>query len=133
MTKVQHFSGIDISKMSFNVCINENNKYRMKKFTYTEEGMSDSLLFFPIGSTCIMESTGTYHCRLAYFLYSNGFNVCVVNPLSVKRFSQALMLRTKTDKTDSKMLVEYGNHFQPKLWKPKADHFVELQQLINME
>ena len=133
MTKVQHFSGIDISKMSFNVCVYENGKYRMKKFTYTEEGMKNSLLFFPNDSTCIMESTGTYHCSLAYFLYSNGIKVCVVNPLSVKRFSQALMLRTKTDKADSKMLIEYGIHFQPKLWKPKADHFVELQQLINMK
>ena len=113
MTKVQLFSGIDISKKSFNVCVYENDKYRMKKFAYTEEGMKDSLQFFPIGSTCIMESTCTYHCRLAYFLYSSGFDVCVVNPLSVKRFSQALMLRTKTDKADSKMLIEYGLIFNP--------------------
>jgi transposase len=53
-----------------------------------------------------MESTGTYHLHPATFLHDRGIGVSVVNPLSVKRFSQALMLRTKTDKADSLLPVE---------------------------
>ena len=43
------------------------------------------------------------------------------------------MVRAKTDKADSKLLVEYGKHFEPKLWKPKDDCYVELQQLLNLQ
>ena len=45
-----------------------------------------------------MEATGVYHLRLAYALNKIGVFVSVVNPLSVKNFSRAVMCRTKTDK-----------------------------------
>ena len=135
MTKVQQFSGIDTSKKSFDVAIKESGKYKFKKFSYTEEGLQACLDFLPEGTHCIVESTGTYHCRLAYFLFEHGIKLSVVNPLSVKRFSQALMMRTKTDKADSKLLVEYGKHFHSKLklWQPKGDCYIELQQLFNYQ
>jgi transposase len=132
MTKVLNFSGIDVSKQSFDVCCEISGKSVSKKFSYTEEGMASFLQFLPEDTHCIMESTGTYHCRLSYFLYEHGIAVSVVNPLSVKRFSQALMLRTKTDRADSRMLIAYGKVFQPKCWKPKEAHYVELQQLIRL-
>lgn len=130
MTKIQHFSGIDISKMNFEVRIDEQGS---KQFAYTEEGMEECLSVLPPDTHCIMEATGTYHCRLAYFLYEHGVKVSVVNPLSVKRLSQVLMLRTKTDKADSKLLIEYGKRLTLELWKPKEDCYVELQQLINLQ
>lgn len=43
-----------------------------------------------------MEATGVYHLRLAYALNKIGVFVSVVNPLSVKNFSRAVMCRTKT-------------------------------------
>ena len=132
MTKVQNFSGIDISKNSFNVCVEHEGKLHHKKFVYTDDGMFNCLCFLPTGVHCVMESTGTYHCRLAYFLHRHGVPVSVVNPLSVKRFSQSLQLRAKTDKADSQMLLAYGKMFTPKLWRPKPDGYVELQQLIGL-
>lgn len=133
MTKVQQFSGIDISKKKFNTTVLENNKYKMKEFLYTEEGMTAYYSSLESDTHCIMESTGTYHCRLAYFLYERGVKVSVVNPLQVKRYAQTLMLRTKTDKADSKLLAEFGKTFEPELWKPKEDYCVELQQLIKYQ
>jgi transposase len=134
MTKVQIFSGIDISKNSFNVCVKgEGRAPKQKKFPYTAEGMAACLAYIPRQSVCIMESTGTYHCRLAYFLFDAGRRLCVVNPLSVKRYAQALMLRTKTDKADSHMLAEYGRMLHPAPWKPQKEHYVELRQLINLQ
>ena len=131
MAKIQLFSGIDISKESFNISIEGERK--SKKFSYTEEGMEAYYSLLPTDVHCVMESTGTYHCRLAYFLYERGVKVSVANPLSVKRFSQALMLRTKTDKADSMLLIEYGKHFEPPLWKPKEDCYIEIQQLLNFQ
>lgn len=133
MTKVQNFSGIDISKNSFDVCLEHEGRYRHKKFSYTEEGMESCVKFITPDTHCIMESTGTYHCRLAHFLHTRGITVSVVNPLSVKRFAQALMLRSKTDSADSRMLAMYGRKFTPAPWLPKKDYCIELQQLINLQ
>ena len=55
-----------------------------------------------------------------------------MNPLSVKRFSQALMLRAKTDKADSRPLKQYGEQFHPGSRKPKAAIRVEMQQLLRV-
>jgi hypothetical protein len=35
MTKIQNFTGIDVSKKSFDVSYREKGKVRTKKFTYT--------------------------------------------------------------------------------------------------
>ena len=84
MAKVQQFSGIDTSKNSFDVAFEESSKYKMMQFPYTEERMEACLTFLPKGTHCIIESTGTYHCRLAYFLFEHGVKLSVVNPFSVK-------------------------------------------------
>lgn len=133
MTKVEQFSGIDISKNSFDVCIELDGQFKSKKFDYTPEGMNRCAEFLPSGTHCIMEATGTYHCRLACFLYEKGIPVSVVNPLSVKRHTQSLMIRTKTDRADSRMLISYGKAFSPQPWQPRKEYCVELQQLTGLQ
>jgi transposase len=80
-----------------------------------------------------MESTGVYHLRLAHALHEAGIALSVVNPLSVKRFIQSKMHRTKTDKSDAVMLVEYGRIMEPALWAPDAAHYTQAQQLMNIQ
>lgn len=133
MAKLMNLSGIDISKDSFDSCIEEKNVVKVKKHVYDESGMREYLRRLPENCHCIMESTGIYHLRLSYFLHQHGVKVSIVNPLSVKRFSQALMLRTKTDKSDCRLLMEYGKHFELKLWQPSESYFIELQQLLNFQ
>ena len=132
MTNIVNYSGIDISKNKFDVSIEQAGSILSKSFSYTSDGMESFLSYLPSGCHCIVESTGTYHSRLASFLYLSGIAVSVVNPLSVKRFSQALMLRTKTDKADSRLLVKYGRHFSPALWTPPAEYQVCLRQLLKL-
>jgi transposase len=133
MTKIiENFTGIDVSKKSFNVAIEKNGKIQSKEFLYTAEGMKSCLGFIPAQSRCIIESTGTYHCRLACYLTDNNISVSVVNPLSVKRFAQALMSRTKTDKADCRMLIEYGKHFDVKQWQPQESVYIQMRQLLNL-
>jgi hypothetical protein len=133
MTKIiKNFTGIDVSKGSFNVSIEKDGKIQSKQFLYTPAGLQSCLGFIPSESRCIIESTGTYHCRLCCYLTANNVKVSIVNPLSVKRFAQALMLRTKTDKADSKMLIEYGKHFDLPVWQPQESCYVQMHQLINL-
>lgn len=133
MANVANFSGIDISKRSFDVCVFRAGREQVRKFAYTEEGAESLLGFLPEKTTCVMESTGTYHIRLACFLVSRGVRVCVVNPLSVRRYSQSLMRRTKTDRSDSRLLRSYGEMYNPAEWVPRKSSYVELQQLLRYQ
>ena len=58
----------------------------------------------------VMEATGSYHIKLASYLFDKSCLVSVVNPLVIKRFSQMRLIRAKTDRKDAIMIYEYG-HF----------------------
>lgn len=133
MTKVSKKNGIDISKESFDVACIEAGKMKTHKYAYTVLDIKKFISTLDTEAHCVMESTGIYHLRLAHALYEAGIPVSVVNPLSVKRFIQSKMHRTKTDKSDAMMLVEYGMIMEPVLWKPDAAHYTQAQQLLNIQ
>lgn len=131
MKKSKNYVGIDISKLSFDVAIcNSENKYKYYKFTNNEDGFSSLLhLLDRLESICVMEASGPYYLKLATFLSNNDFNVCVINPLIIRRFSQMRMSRTKTDKKDAMLIAEYGKTQEPDFWQPETDYVLELKQM----
>ena len=133
MTKIIQKVGIDISKENFDVAYIENEKMRTKKYSYTAADIKQFIASLSVGSQCVMEATGIYHLRLAHALYDAGIGLSVVNPLSVKRFIQSKLHRTKTDKSDAIMLEEYGRIMEPDLWKPDPSHYTQAQQLLSIQ
>ena len=130
MTNVNKIIGIDISKEKFDVCFSfQPCGYSSKNYAYNAEGIKSFLKNVPSDSVCIMEATGVYHLRLAYALNKLGVFVSVVNPLSVKNFSRAIMCRTKTDKADARLLVDYARRMELTEWKPTPDNYIRIQQI----
>ena len=131
MTKVKQFVGIDISKLTFDVGIplDKEGKYRHSKYDNNAPGFLDFKKCLPLDSVCVMEASGPYYMPLANYLYKEGIEVRVVNPLAVKHFSRMRMTRAKTDKKDASLIAEYAKSENPPIWKPKAEHLIELQQL----
>jgi len=86
----------------------------------------------PDNSWCLMESTGNYGYCLADYLYGSEIRVSVVNPLSVKRFGQMKMSRTKTDKKDAKLICEYAKIADLPIYKPASNEQNDLRQLITV-
>lgn len=132
MKKSNNYVGIDISKLTFDVAIcNQDNKYKHHKFSNNEEGFN---LFLELLNTsediCVMEASGVYYLKLATFLSDRGIAVSVINPLIIRRFSQMRMSRAKTDKKDAMLIAEYGKTQQPDLWQSEADHVLELKQMF---
>lgn len=113
MTKDIKYFGLDISKNVFDVCDDTSTYYQ---FTNTVSGFKKLLKLLDNTTVCVMEATGYYHVRLAYFLSDNGFKVSVVNPLKIKRYIQMELSKIKTDKSDSKMIQLYGEERKPVLW-----------------
>lgn len=130
MTNVNKIIGIDISKEKFDVCFSfQYCSYSSMSYSYNAEGIKLFLKDVPSDSICIMEATGVYHLRLAYALNKIGVFVSVVNPLSVKNFSRAIMCRTKTDKADARQLVDYARRMELTEWRPTPDSYIRIQQI----
>ncbi|MFD2432947.1 transposase [Mesonia maritima] len=105
MNKNTNYFGIDISKDVFDVMDMDGVFYQ---FPNSPSGFKKLLSLTDAFSHCVMESTGVYHLRLAYYLLENGIAVSVENPLSIKRFIQMKLSKVKTDKSDAKMISLYA-------------------------
>ena len=107
--------GIDISKNSFDVALPVKNKagYEHQKFSNNTQGFEKFCKQLEPGSNCIMEASGVYYLQLAIHLHKRGMRVSVVNPLTIKRFSQMRLMRAKTDKKDAAIIAEYGKVEKP--------------------
>lgn len=129
MNKDIKYLGIDISKDFFDVCDNNLVYYQFKN---NLSGFKKLVKLLDSNTICVMEATGYYHTRLAYFLLELGFGVSVVNPLKIKRYIQMDLSKIKTDKSDAKMIQLYGKDRRPKLWIGQSDTQQESLQLLRM-
>lgn len=77
----------------------------------------------------VVEATGVYHQKLAYELHRQGRKVVVVLPSRASKFGQTLKVRTVTDGTAAKALMQMGLEKQLDLWNPPHPTFAHLKQL----
>lgn len=129
MNKDIKYLGIDISKDVFDVYDNNKTHYQ---FTNSISGFKKFVKLLDTNTICVMEATGYYHSRLAYFLLESSIGVCVVNPLKIKRYIQMNLSKIKTDKSDAKMIQQYAEDCTPKLWTGQSKTQQENLQLTRM-
>ena len=129
MNKDIKYFGLDISKDVFDVCDHNKVHYQFKN---SISGFKKFVKLLDTDTICVMEATGYYHSRLAYFLLEAGIGVCVVNPLKIKRYIQMNLSKIKTDKSDSKMIQQYGVYCTPKLWDGQSKAQQDCLQLTRM-
>jgi len=128
--KTPAYVGIDISKSFFDAALPQAGEYRHLHLGNDEKGFGKLLEAVEgLGAVCVLEASGPYYLRLAYYLHRQGVEVSVVNPLSVRRFCQMRMSRAKTDRKDAVMIAEYGKSETPDKWQPEPEHHLELKQL----
>jgi transposase len=123
------FVGIDISKDTFDLALPAGGKFTSHQLPNTPEGFNELLPLLPPQAQCVMEASGSYYLPLATFLAQKQVPVSIVNPLSVKRFSQMRLIRAKTDKADACLLSQFGQNQKPPLWQPKKEVLAQLAQL----
>src|ERR1700712_650105 len=109
MTKLKKTAGIDISKLVFDVCLmHQDGTCEQKQFSNDVSGFKKAVTWMGPQAECVMEATGPYYLKLALYLHTSGYQVSVVNPLVIKRFSQMRLIRTKTDRVDAALIASYG-------------------------
>src|SRR5215207_9883162 len=108
--------GVDVAADDFKVAAlallsnGEEQCSKTKTFTNDTKGHQGFLkeLQKQTPAMIVMEATGVYYERLAYFLAANGYNVSVQLPNKVEAFKKSLNVKTKTDAADALVLATMG-------------------------
>ena len=116
--------GIDVSKENLDVAFFNGNDYESTAYSNDKNGCKKLLnkikTYDGMEIIVTMEATGTYHLNAATNVHSAGYDVSVVNPLVIRRYSEMKMLRAKTDPVDARTISEYGYEQKPYYFKPKT-------------
>lgn len=103
-------AGIDVSSEKLDVCLMDRDEQtKHKGFKNSKHGIQQLIEWLEkneIEGKIVMESTGSYHELVAVTLFTKGYDVYVINPLRVKKYTTAQIRKLKTDKNDAKLIAE---------------------------
>jgi transposase len=129
------YLGIDIAKRKFDVALlRPDQKIRAKAFANTPPGHRELLAWLtryhagPIHAC--LEATGTYGEALAEALVDAGHGVSVVNPAVIEAYGRSRLTRTKTDRTDARLIAQFCATQQPAAWVPAPREVRVLQAFV---
>jgi len=121
--------GIDVSKETLAICHLVEEKLQHLETENSQAGFKQLVKQCGTDSLYVMEATGIYYLQLAYYLYEQGAQVVVVNPVIIKRYIQMHLGKGKSDKKDAQWIRRYGEQNQVASWKPEEQGIVECRQL----
>jgi transposase len=133
MLASNYILGIDIAKEKLDVHCVYNGQERHKTFKNTRQGFEALQTWVQTRASVpfrvCLEATGWYGEEVATFLHEQGHTVHMINPAWIKAFGQSQGKRTKTDKTDSRLIAEYAKS-RPDLlvWTPLSPAQRTIQQ-----
>lgn len=127
--------GIDVSKEKLDVALlRESGKFRDKVVANTRKGFEELLAWLAkqevTRAHICMEATGAYWEELAEFLADAGFEVSVVNPLLIRKYSESLGERSKTDKIDARVIARFCAERRPERWQAPSKAVRGLRALV---
>ena len=125
-------AGIDVSKDSLDIYYNtQRGKGQFLKITNDRKGHRALLQKLGSKRTYVMEASGPYFLRLAFYLKTSGVDVRVENPIKIKRFIQMQLERNKSDTKDARWIFHYGMERKGRTWKPPAANCLKCKAILN--
>lgn len=137
----KYSNGMDMAKKSFKACLSSiNNQQEVKvkassSFNNTLKGYERFWLWHlkhakeDVPTSFTMEATGSYHEKLAWFLYNKKQTVHIVLPNRAKAYLISLGNKSKNDKVDAKGLSNMGAVQKLIEWKPISKQLYQLRGL----
>ena len=135
------YVGIDVAKHKHDCCIiDSNGVIHTNSLTFQNSKEGFELLCLTIfkylpdndldNVRIGLEATGHYSNNISHYLYSKGFQVTTLNPLTTNLFRKAQTLRkTKTDKGDAKIIAYMLFTDESKSYSPVSYQIDELKSL----
>ena len=140
-TPIKQTAGIDCGMqelvVSFGLLVSNGNFiYRLtKSFVNSIQGFKQLLQWIDEISSketsvlYVMEATGVYHEKLAYYLIANDCHVSIVLPNKINAFAKTCTSKKQDDSQASKVLCEFGCVKHVDEWQPPHPLFAALKQL----
>lgn len=133
--------GIDVAQKELVVSLGKMDQhavttvYANKVFTNNEKGFArlsewvtkQTIAEYPL--RYVMEATGVYHERFAYFLSGKGCTVSIIMPNKISNFFKTLEVKTVTDKSMSMAIAMFGLEKQLDDWTQPKRVYRSLRQL----
>ena len=124
--------GIDVSHTTLDLSYQNNlGELFYLKVGNNNNGFKKILEHTGTGYHFVMEATGVYYIRLAFWLHEQGCKLSVVNALSIKRYIQMHLERNKSDKKDAAWICRYAIEQRPAYWEMPDSAYFECKQLYN--
>lgn len=107
------YVGIDIAKLNHVAsAVNTDSEIILEPFGFTNNHTGFQKLLNNLTSLnkeeilIGMESTAHYAENLTCFLFSRGFNICIINPIQTAALRKTNIRKTKNDKVDTYLIVK---------------------------
>jgi transposase len=123
--------GVDVGKWKLDVCIYEKDIHWQDD--NTQEGIKRILkrLSFYHVERLVMEATGRYQLELASAAYKKSIPVCIIKPLSIRRYAGAIEQLAKTDKIDAGVIAEFAAVVQPQATPSISKNLRTIKDLLS--
>lgn len=133
--------GIDVAQNELVVCLGRMSEdlsselYATKSFSNTLKGFESlqqwtgKMMDKEIAVRYVMEATGIYHEKLAYYLFEKGCTLTIVLPNKISNYMRTLEQKTITDKTASQAIAQFGLERKLDDWNRPEPVYKKLRQL----
>jgi transposase len=144
MANLKYSIGLDIGKAEFDACvsvIDDTQKVTIRSTSNFKNHPSGFIAFFSwvrrhlrenLPSHFLMEATGIYYEKLAWFLYQKDCTVSVILPNKAKKYLQGLGLKSKNDRIDAKGLARMCAEQALDPWRPLSKNIYKLRALTRL-
>jgi transposase len=105
-----------------------------RSFANNAKGFAQLLTWVSKHQTChkiafVMEATGIYHQRLAYYLHQQRQPISIVLPNKISHYMRTLDIKTVTDQTAAEAIMQFGLERKLAQWQPPKDSYLQRKQL----
>lgn len=124
--------GIDVSAKTLEVCLGKSGAEEQAfELLNKPKDYQELIKRCARGrARAVLEASGVYHLDLALALHqADKMEVMVVNPRAARDFAKASMKRSKTDKIDAAVLLEFARRMPFQAWVPPSPEELELRTI----
>jgi len=141
MQVLKQVLGVDVAQKELVVTLGRVNGdlsvelYSRRKFANKETGFAALLKWLrkqtieEVSLRVVMEATGVYHQKFAYFLAENKVALTIVLPNKISNYMRTLQVKTITDDTCADAIAQFGLERKLDNWESPKKIYKTLQQL----
>lgn len=123
--------GVDVGKSFLDVYIHEKQIYFQEENNHKGiQNILKRLAHYSV-ERLVVEATGRYEFALAEAAYFKELPVCIMKPLSIRRYAGAVEQLAKTDKIDAAIIAEFAAVIKPKPTPQKSKNLIAIKDLLS--